>query len=346
MLRMTTKSRNRFLAWTLIGGLISGAISASAEATANKREHGSAVVEGSDKVDFGAYRAIEKKVARYVIRNAGNSELRILKIRKTCGCASATANRSVLGPGEEATAEVVILPNSIFGLYSKNTFVETDDPGNRFVKLTVAGNAIPLVRVLPKDHIHAGRLKTGQSWSHAFTLKPTESGVVLGEPLVESTFPVEASLTGKNAEYSLALSLQPVATGGDLRCSVSVPVITPTNQPPIKASVTAKIGTQLTAVPGLVRLPRSDTPQARTFRFHVLGQRSRQLRPEELMLPDRPGVAFDTRQAKNGRWLVVEATFSTEFLKQLMAESSIPLTFTVPGASSADVICQIRQHAR
>lgn len=110
---------------------------------------GKIAVIGKDTIDFGKYPAREKKVATYTVRNVGDDTLKILKVRKTCGCTSATAPKSELKPDEETQVEVVILPNAIFGLFSKNTFVESTDTDNRFLKLNTAGNAIPLVKVTP-----------------------------------------------------------------------------------------------------------------------------------------------------------------------------------------------------
>ncbi len=306
---------------------------------------GAAEVAGPATVDFGRYRAIERKVARYRVRNAGKGILRILKVRKTCGCASATASRTELQPGEESAIKVVILPSSIFGPFSKNTYVETDDPKNRFVRLTVAGDAVPLVRVLPKAHVHAGRLKEGQEWSHSFSLEPTEGGVELADPRTKASCPAEAKLHpsgGAKGAWRLDVKVAPDGPG-DFRCDVSVPVIAPSNHPPVKVSVSGRSGAELAAVPGIAYLSVSEEPQARNIRFHVMGQRSRALKPEELAMSKAEGVSLDAKQDRNGRWLLVRATFSPEFSKQLYADERIPLSFSVPGASSATVVCKIRK---
>ena len=185
-------------------------------------------VVGSDTIDFGKYPAWERKVATYTIRNSGEGTLKILKIRKTCGCASANIDKNELKPKETAVLEVVILPYSIFNLYSKNTFVESTDPNNRFLQLNVAGNAIPLVEITPKAEFYAGRIKTGQSWSQSFNLEPTEPGVILGKPDIKSNYPVEAQLNkaDKSGQYSLSVNLIPTSNSGDLKCLINIPIVT------------------------------------------------------------------------------------------------------------------------
>lgn len=300
-------------------------------------------VVGPDSIDFGKYPAIEKKTAKYTIRNAGKETLKILKIRKTCGCASATSDKTVLEPNETANVEVVILPNSIFHLYSKNTFVESNDPHNKFLKLNVAGNAIPLVEIKPNDTLHAGRIKTNVEWSQSFDLKGNEPNVKLGNIETKSNYLVETTLTKmeqeKDSHYSLNVKLLPPSESGDFKCSIYVPVLTPSNHPPLKIIVSGNIGYELAAVPGIARLSVSEEPQTRSIVMRVIGQRSRVLEPEELVLPKRDDVSFEVNSEKNG--LLVTATFSPEFSKTLLTEEIIPLEFSVPGASSAKLICRI-----
>ena len=303
-------------------------------------------VVGPDTIDFGKYPAMERKAARYTIRNSGDGLLRIVQVRKTCGCASATCDKQELKPKEEAVVEVVVLPNSIFGLFSKNTFVESTDPNNRFLRLTVAGNAIPLVEIKPQASVYAGRIPTNKPWMQSFELKATRAGVRLGELKTESNYPVEVATNvlgdGPECRYQLDVKLLPTAESGDLRCIVSIPVLEPTNHPPVKVSVSGTIGAELCAVPGIFNLPVSDRPIARTFALRVLGQRTRVLDPASLKLPKQEGVSFKMEQDKDGHALLVTATFAPEFTKQLYADEKIPLVFEVPGASCATVVCKAK----
>ena len=124
---------------------------------------------------------------------------------------------------------------------------------------------------------------------------------------------------------------------------MSVPVLSPTNHPPLQIEVTGRVGYELSAVPGIAYMPMSDAPVIRKFSLRVLGQRSRVLDPNELKLPDSKDVTFKTTKAARGNGLDVTATFSPEFTKQLLADEKIPIQFGVPGASSAKVVCKIRR---
>lgn len=304
-------------------------------------------VVGPDRIDFGPYPARENKVARYTIRNTGSAPLKILQIRKNCGCAAATSDKQELKPKEEARIDVTILPNSIFGPYSKNAWVETSDPKSPFLRLTMAGTAIPLVEIKPTDYVYAGRIPTNTSWSQSFELEATEEGVKLGALKTESNLPVEMSLNRAGHEqrgrYQLVIRVLPAFESGDLRCSISIPVLEPTNLPPIKISIAGTVGSELCAVPGVFKLPLSEQPITRRFVLRVLGQSSRVLDPASLKLPRQAGASFKVEQDEDG--LRVIATFSSEFTKQLYADEETRLSFEVPGASSAKVVCKTRKRA-
>lgn len=309
-------------------------------------EPGRIEVVGKDTVDFGRYPAREKKVATYLIKNVGKGRLEILDVRKTCGCSLAACDKKLLEADETANVEVTVLPNTIFGLYSKNTFVESTDPGNKFLRLTMAGDSVPLVEVSPTREVEAGRIKANTAWTQAFDLKATEAGVLFGDIETESNYKVEARLertAGVDGRCSVGVTLMPAAKSGDLRCTVSIPVTSPTGQPPIRIVVTGRIGTELSAVPGIAYLDLSSAPQTREFSVRLLGERTRVLRAEELTLPERKDAAFSVKQGADGHGLDVTATFGPEFAKALYAEENIPLELKMRGASSAKVVCKMRK---
>ena len=317
-------------------------------AIAEEGKAGRIEVVGPASIDFGKYPAEEKKVADYRIRNSGSDILKIIKIRKTCGCAEATCSKEELKPQEEATVKVVILPDSIFGTYSKTTFVESSDPTNGFLSLIVMGNAVRIVDIKPQDYINAGRIMTNQQWSQLFELKGRDPSVKLGNPMVESNYKVETTFTniaGSVARYSLGVKILPADKSGDLNCSISMPVLFPTNCPPVKIVISAKVDLELCAIPGTIYLPASGQDVERTFTLRLLDQHARVLDPNSLKLPENPDISFAVRQDSDGKGLLVTARFTPEFIKQLFTDEVIPLSFEVPGAASAQVVCKRRKNS-
>ncbi len=306
-------------------------------------------IVGKNSVDFGKYHSREKKIAVFLIKNSGEGKLSILNIRKTCGCASASCDKKALEPNETAHVEVVILPNSIFGLYSKNIFIENNDPNNRFLSVTVTGNSVPLLEVKPSAELNAGRIKTNASWSQSFSLTGTEPGIVLGAPKTESNYKVEAKLdkdVHDEARHTLNISLQPSSESGDFKCAISIPVISPANQPPVKIAITGKIGTEISTVPAITYLQLSNTPQTRRFSIRVLGERTRVLKPEDLLLPAHKEISFTVKPDITGHNLEVSATFNPEFAKELYTKETVQLEFKIAGAPSAVMVCKIKKYER
>lgn len=301
-------------------------------------------VVGPDTVDFGTYSARERKIARFRIRNAGKKTVRILRIYKTCICATAKCDKSELVAGEEASIEIVILPNSIYGYYSKPTYFENTDINNQFLGVTVKGTAVPLVEIKPHDFIYAGRVDTNKECKVSFDLIATESGVKLGKPELKGNHPAEATMNpvtggGDSSNYRLNVRLLPIPASGDFQCGIKIPVLSPTNNPPLSLGITGKVGIEMIAFPGTFRLVISTNDVIRSFNLRVLGDSTRVFDPSQLKLPSENGVKCEIKRAGDGRTIDVSAAFSPEFVKEVFAQGKMELNFGMPGIASARVVC-------
>lgn len=297
---------------------------------------------GSDSVNLGRYNAWEKRTAVYAIRNAGDEPLVIGNIRKTCGCATARIDKTLLNPGETGRVDVVILPNSISGRYSKNVFVESNDPGKRFLMLSVSGDAVPLVDSEPGLSVNEGRMSLAEPWSRVFTLRPSLESTKLGEPLVESSWPVdsEMALDDELNTYRLKLSMKAGGESGDFNCRVKVPVVFPEGLPPIEVTVSGQRGYMLQVVPGIVFLPVSDGPVERSLSLSIPGRRSRVLTLDEVFVSREHEVSLKPRPDFDGLGLGVTAVFSPGFTRKVNEGEPIRVILKVPGAGSAAVVCK------
>lgn len=299
------------------------------------------LVIGPDSVDFGRYDAWQKKTARYRIRNEREKQVRITKVINTCACASTKIDRLVLNPHEEAILEVVILPNSIFGKYSKSTYLETDHPENRFLKFKTDGEAVPLVEVKPGRFFYIGRISGTSTWSKTFTLHPTRPDVALNIPETVCSCPARSELrSDRTGDWSLNVSLEPTGTSGDLDCTVSVPVIEPTGHPPVKIHISGKVGRELNAVPGTFNVPPSDNPVKKQFRLRILGGTVKHLEPGEIQLPADKNVSFFIERDPDNTGLIGEAVFSPDFTRELMKRKEIILSLDIKGAGPARIRCR------
>jgi len=307
---------------------------------------GRLVVDGPDTVDFGDYPAGDKQTAVYKLRNTGGKSLRILRIHKTCGCSSATSSRELIEPGGTASVEVVILPYSIAGPYSKNTFVESTDKTQSLLKLNVRGRSQPLVEALPSNEILAGRVTEGAGWQGQVSIKCHDPGVVLGPAVASGSHPLRLStnrIDKASGTVTLDVVLEPPAVSGDLLGLVTIPVLHPTNHPPLLVTINGRIGDSLAMIPGICYLePQGDIPQSRSFALRIPGRRSMVIAPDKVILPERGDISIAFAEAQPANMLQMTITFQPEFLRALFAEESIPLVFGLDGVASATLLCRIR----
>jgi hypothetical protein len=128
---------------------------------------------------LGRFPAWEARRLVFTVRNTGAGAARLLRARSSCGCLSAEFRPCSLAPGQETTLAVTVPANSVSGEFRKTLFLETDAPGQEFLKLTVSGTAVPAVEVEPKREVYLGRLEAGKTRNFSFRLVPASPGMSL-----------------------------------------------------------------------------------------------------------------------------------------------------------------------
>ena len=122
--------------------------------------------------DLGCFPAWKAQTQTFTIRNTGESTVNLLRMRSSCSCLAADFQPCTLEAGQETALTVTIPANSVSGDFSKTVFLETDVPGQEFLKLTVSGTAVPAVEVQPKREVYLGRLEAGKERVCVFRLIP------------------------------------------------------------------------------------------------------------------------------------------------------------------------------
>ena len=122
--------------------------------------------------DLGRFPAWKSQTQTFTARNTGESTVNLLRVRSSCSCLAADFQPCTLEAGQETALTVTIPANSVSGDFSKTVFLETDVPGQEFLKLTVSGTAVPAVEVQPKREVYLGRLEAGKERVCVFRLIP------------------------------------------------------------------------------------------------------------------------------------------------------------------------------
>ena len=89
--------------------------------------------------DFGRVKKGEKIVTDFVFENRGGRELKIRKIKASCGCTATEPEKDVILPGEKSKIKITIDTSSLQGEQSKSVFVFSNDPQSSSVTLTLTG---------------------------------------------------------------------------------------------------------------------------------------------------------------------------------------------------------------
>lgn len=300
-----------------------------------------AAVAGPDRVDFGRYPARERKEAEYGLRNDGETPLRILGIRKNCGCAEARADRMELPPGEETRITAVILADSIHGPYTKNVVVETDDPKCRFVTFTLSGQAVPVATVKPAAVLYAGRLPVGKPWRQEFRIEPGPDTpeLVLGEPTTECACPATTTLRrAPDGSFLLALEIIPEQAVGDLGCLVQVPVESPEGWGPLRIAVAGGVGMEFRAIPGRLFLAATGgEPAERPFHLRLIGPEGTAIDPESVAWEAPEGVSCRPGPAV-GNTMAMALRYDDGVVAALRSTDPPQVVFRHPGAAPATLV--------
>lgn len=200
------------------------------------------VVAGAASADFKEYPANLRKEAFFTLANNGTSPAKITAVQGTCGCAEATVAKRELAPGETTELKAAILPESIFGNYSKAVFVRTDAKDQPVLVLMLNGNARPLLDVHPSGIVYAGVLTAGGAWKQSFRIKPQQAGVTFGVPVTDCNYPAAIEVKPEIGGSVLVTATVDLAEAkGDLRLAVRVPVEQPAGWKAAEMKATGKV---------------------------------------------------------------------------------------------------------
>jgi len=97
-------------------------------------------VEFENKVyDFGSAKQNTKVAHNFKFKNTGKRDLKIRKIRATCGCTTIEPERTVIPPGESGSFKAIFNTGSRNGNQRKLIYFISNDPENSNVRLTFKG---------------------------------------------------------------------------------------------------------------------------------------------------------------------------------------------------------------
>ena len=93
-------------------------------------------------IDFGTIIQDSVVTTYFVITNEGADLLKILKVSASCGCTAVMSEKKELKRGESTEIKVVFDSKGKSGKQNKIVYIETNDPMNPTITLSLNGNIV------------------------------------------------------------------------------------------------------------------------------------------------------------------------------------------------------------
>ncbi|HHT9120887.1 MAG TPA: DUF1573 domain-containing protein [Candidatus Hypogeohydataceae bacterium YC41] len=110
---------------------------------------------------FGQIYRGEKVQHRFLLKNIGDGELEIRKVRASCGCTAAEPSRKIVPPGGEAYIEATFNSHNFVGKVTKTVMVDTNDPAEPTYTLTLEALILEEV-VADPSRLILGQIRQGE----------------------------------------------------------------------------------------------------------------------------------------------------------------------------------------
>lgn len=312
----------------------------------------------------------------FPFRNAGQSELKILNVSKSCGCTKADSTKPVLKPGE--TAEIVgeLDTHNRPGAQSKTVTVQSNDPLTPQVTLTFHALVEQEIEIEPR-YVNLGTVEMGEDVTQTVTVtnrskKPMRvTGIESNNPNVQVrvTSPVADTEAGKQGLESLPvigpdkpIVLEVTGKAGEQGGGFGAQVTLKTDnaaKPRIDLSVYGRVNADILVYPqtvffGLVQegqtTTRTLTLESRTRTpFEIVGVRPSglplEIRQEPIQGPNkvgyvlRVGMTGDTSMTGGAGRILLDTTHprQKQIEVQVVANVRPPQVRPAPRAGGAGV---------
>lgn len=108
----------------------------------------------------------------FVFRNTGDENLKIERVRSTCGCTAALLSRDEIAPGEEGSVKTDFNTRRYTGKQSKQVTVHSNDPANPAVQLRIECLVLTVAGLKPSALFFNNVLR-GETPAEKVTLQPS-----------------------------------------------------------------------------------------------------------------------------------------------------------------------------
>lgn len=195
--------------------------------------------------DFGIYPANWKKEHTFHITNHDSQTLNLGKVRSTCGCLIGSLSKTMLQKDDTADLTIQVKENSVSGKYTKNIYIETDKPEKRFLRLTIKGEAVPLLKTEPENNLYLGDLSVKKAYTYQFRLitciPEYAEHLKIEIPALPQNRQFHSELEYDKERQLLIVKLIPLTKSSFLELVISISVLSPLNWPPLQIKLNGRV---------------------------------------------------------------------------------------------------------
>lgn len=245
-------------------GFGAGCCSVAAEVPVANPTNQPGVVCLNSSLDFGAVYSDAVVKHSYVLTNQGVGVVKIVAVRASCGCTTATAATNTLAPGQATTVDVVINFKGRRGRQNKTIYAETDDRVNRVVRMDFTGVVMVPIEAQPEG-IHFGTVGTEEKLEREVLLTAVSTNTF--QVLAATSAASNMTVTYEPRELGKQYLIKVVCAGPRKKGSFMTSVEVETDHPQMKGlsiPVAGLVAGDIVVTPAPLTLVPSDTNVSKT----------------------------------------------------------------------------------
>ncbi len=264
------------------------------------------------KHDFGKVWVGDKLEHTFKATNPGTAELKILSVKPQCGCTTPSGTPKSIAPGAAGDFLFRLNGDRYKGDFSTTINIETNDPANKKLVLTLAGHMQHYLEVTPPS-AYFNKLRPDSSAETTLRLlNKTDKEMKLSVKTPVNPSPVfkwELKEVRPSKEYQLLVSANPPyprkLNSQLLEIETGLPKI-----PPVRISCSAVVPNRLDVEPAALYVGPSKEATNRPIVFTANGDNDVKLL--EAVSPD-PNVKISTVVRKPGRDYQIDLAFPPNY---------------------------------
>jgi hypothetical protein len=242
------------------------------------------------KFDFGVRDESDVVTHPFVLKNAGDAALQIVKVKSSCGCTVASLSTNTVAPGAEAKVEARFTLRGRRGEQYKLITVDSNDPEHPRFLLSLRGTVTTELGMAPA-YLNLGAIDDKDPVSRdAHLVGQTNEAEIVSVETKSTEFKVEVVPDSQGRKHRIRVTTLPPLAQGYIRGTINIKTTHP-KRPTLQLSVGGSVAGDVQVVPRSLMI--KGTPGQRVSRSIYL--RYKKAKAPEVLALELP---LDTMRAR------------------------------------------------